>query len=161
LAEQTENIRGYAVQLRTAFVPVSEGVITLFGDVNTCVDKQGNYVVEVRGLNGVELYRRNQFYQEDYAFILEGIQKGLLQANKSQMAAAVGRALGHTPEGEKELDPAELEAKKFIVSVGVLVPKLSVGQVYHLMLYFPLDFEKIATKILELTGMGASVKKKP
>ena len=152
---------GYVVQQRTAYVPVPE--LRPFFEIKepSRKDEKGSLVFKVRGLNGEELYFRERFYNDEHKMILEGIQEGLIQSNQFKLSEAIVKVVGTKASGENELNPAELEAKKYVVASGVIEPRMDVARVCNIMYHHPLVFRRLADKILELTGLGSEVKKKP
>jgi hypothetical protein len=158
---QWDGYKGYAVQHRTAYVPV-EPLREIFEWLEPArKEEEGILAFKVRGLTGAELARRDKFMTKEYNNIIEGIEEGLIQSDRFKFAGAIRTALGAQTNTDNDLDPALLEARKFVLLVGLVDPKLSKGNIFEIMVHFPAVFTALTNKILELTGFGSEVKKKP
>lgn len=152
---------GNSVQSRTEFVIVNE--LRDIGEWKdtAAMSKGGDIVFEVRGLTGKELFDRDEIRQKENDAIFEGLQMAMFSSDKHKMKDAAQRVLGVYPEKEGKPDSPELEAKKFVLSKGIIKPKLKLWMVSQMMHFYPVALNRVANKILELTGLGATVKKKP
>jgi hypothetical protein len=126
-------------------------------DKKTNKDKQ-DIVIKVRGIEGEEFHKASNYYNEEYKAVLEGFQEGLLRHDKKMISEATAAALGLG--GDKSL-PANFLQKKMIIGMGCIKPTFTESQINNMAKFCVVVFERLSSKIFELTGMGPIVKKKP
>jgi hypothetical protein len=131
--------------LRTRKVPVPD-LAEFFGD--------GEPEWLVRGLNANELCRSNE------AKSRHGLERSLAAALANSVhgekVAAIQEALGRSGSTE-----ADFARRIEILAAGSVEPECSVEMAVKLGETFPVPFFALTNAILELTGQGSEVEKKP
>ena len=124
---------------RTADVPVP-GLADWF-------DPDSPAVWQVRGLTGQELGRAKQAVEsrKDLAALVSGIVGG-----QSQEKAAAARKLMNIDDSV----PANVALNIHLVALGSVSPVCCEDMAVLLCTAFPVEFQILARKILELTGQG-------
>lgn len=148
------------VQLRTAEVECNE--LKEFIDPKHYVDEttgeELDLLITVRGLTGRELYNYRNVYAEANCELVEGLLDSLKMQDHAGFGDAVSRLSGKYPDNEV---PLELKKQRYMLMRGAVAPKLGNADTHHMSEFFPVVFERLTNKVLELTGLGAELKKKP
>ncbi|WP_024333120.1 hypothetical protein [Desulfotignum balticum] len=126
------------MQPRTADVPVP-GLASWFGE--------GEPVFKVRGITGQELGQAKQAVatRKDLAALVDGIIGG----TSKEKAESAKKILGMG-----EAVPEQVALRIHIVRLGSVDPDLDEEATVKLCTCYPVEFEVIGKKILELTGQG-------
>lgn len=115
----------------------------------------GDGVLRLRGLTAEDIARANE--AADRSKVLVGLVDKLAGGPKEKVAAILeGIGFG-------ENVPVTLAKRIQHVLMGVIEPELTQEDVVRFADAYPIEFNQVAQKILELTGLGkvAEVKRKP
>lgn len=139
-------------------------------------DKDGveqNLVLVVRNLVDTEIYEYNDIRSQETQDLISGLEDGMAGLDGSQVAENVRKMLGVYKTREEtseefqgalvsisgEIKP-HLKQKRYLVRIGTLEPKMPEDFINKISRHKWVVFERLANKILELTGLGSQKKKR-
>ena len=114
----------------------------------------GDGVIKVRGLTACEISQSDEASQKGE--LLSDIVLKLADSSGKKQAAALLEGVGISDDV-----PSALKKRYEHIVFGVVEPKLVLSDVVKIGDTFPIEFNQIANKILELTGLGQQAEKKP
>lgn len=114
----------------------------------------GDGSVKVRGLTAEEIARADEASTKGK--LLGDIVEKLAGSGGKQKASALLEGVGISSD-----TPAALAKRYEHVCIGCVEPKLELADAVKLGSVFPIEFNQIANKILELTGKGQEAAVKP
>lgn len=166
-AKQFKNLSDKKVERRTQQIVCNELRELLYPnpkDYTGIDDETGeeyllDLVITVQGLNGYELAQYKSYFTNQrnklYEMLLESLRINDPEATKDSVTKMMGLS------ADDSFQSAEILAKKYLVGLGLVEPKLDSVAVLRVFEKHPGVFERLYMAISALSEMGYRAKKKP